>query len=115
MVKDKRDGNIKGRVCADCCKKCLYIEKADVALPTVQLESLVLSLLVDAHEGKDVAILDVVEAYLLEDMEYYVVIKLSGEVVHIMCKVKSRYVPYQQWKSERNYYAQDCLKCYIDA
>ena len=72
----------------------MRIEKEDVELPTVQLESIMLLLLIDTYNGRDVAVLDMVGAYLLADMENYILIKLSREVVDIMCKVSSRYTPY---------------------
>ena len=78
MVKEQRDGNIKGRSCADGWKQHLYIVKEDVSSPAVQLESLKLSLLIYAYEGKDMKIVDVVGAYLLVDIEDYVFVKLSG-------------------------------------
>ena len=48
MVKQKRDGKIKGRACADGRKQRRYINKDQVSSPTVQLESLMIILLVDA-------------------------------------------------------------------
>ena len=70
MVNEKPDGKIKGRACADGRKQCLYIAKKDMISPTVQLESLLLSLLIDAYEGRDVAIADMVGAYLLDNTKY---------------------------------------------
>ena len=64
-----------------------------MASPTLQLENLILSLLVDAHKGRDVATADVVGTYLLADMEDLLV-KISGEVVNIMCDSNNRYIPF---------------------
>ena len=50
MVKEKRDGKIKGRAFADGRKQRRYIRKDEVSPPIVQLESLMLSMLIDAHE-----------------------------------------------------------------
>ena len=43
----------------------------------MQLESIIMSLMVDAREGRDIAIVDVVGAYLLASMEDYVVVKIT--------------------------------------
>ena len=53
-----------------------------------------LSLLIDTHEGRNTVIADMVRSYLLVDTEDYLLEKLSGEVVDIMCKVNNRYTPY---------------------
>jgi hypothetical protein len=94
MVKEKRCGKIKGRACADGRKQRRYIQKEEVTSPTVQLESLMLSLLIDAHEKRDVATADVAGAFLLADMEDYVVVKIIGETAEIMCKVNPKYESY---------------------
>ena len=46
MLKEKRNGKVKGHACADGRKQCRYIDKDKVSSPTVQLESLMLTLLV---------------------------------------------------------------------
>ena len=94
MIKEKRDGKVKARACADGRKQRRYISKEDVASPTMRLESLILSLIIDAKEGRDVAIADVVGAYLLASMEDYVVVKITGREVDIMCEVSSEYEEY---------------------
>ena len=91
MIKEKRDGTIKTRACADGRKQRRYIPKEDVTSPTIQLESLIMSLIIDAKEGRDVAIADVVGAYLKANMDDYVLVKLTGTTVDIMCKVSDEY------------------------
>ena len=90
--KRKRDRKVKGGACVDGRKQYKYIAMEGVASPTVQLESLILSLLVDAHKRIYVATVDVVGAYLLVDMENFVLVKLSNEVVNIMCNVNNIYI-----------------------
>ena len=50
-----------------------------------------MSLIIDAREGRDVAIADVVGAYLLANMKDYVLVKLTGKTVDIMCGVSKDY------------------------
>ena len=58
------------------------------------MESLFLSLLIDAKEGRDVATADVVGAYLLTEMEDYTLVRLVGESLNIMYKANSKYEHY---------------------
>ena len=43
MIKEQRCGKIKARACADGRSQRRYIKKSDVASPTMQLESLIMS------------------------------------------------------------------------
>ena len=58
------------------------------------MESLILSLLIDAYEGRNVTIADVVRVYLLANMEDYILVKLSGDAVNIMYDANKRYTKY---------------------
>ena len=69
-------------------------KKEDVSSPTVQQESLIISMMIDAKERRDVAIADVVGAYLLADMDDYVLIRLTGEPVATMCGISDEYNKY---------------------
>ena len=91
MIMQKRDRKIKGRACADGCKQRRYIRKEDVSSPTVRLESLVITLLLDAHEKRDITTADVVGAYLLADMDDYTIVKITGPSTNIMCEVEHKY------------------------
>ena len=44
-----------------------------------------MSLLIDAKEGRDIAVSDVVGAYLLAEMKDHVIVKLTGKAVDVMC------------------------------
>jgi len=69
FMKLKRSGKLKTRACADGRKQRKYISKEEVSSPTVQLESLLLSLLIDASENRSVATTDIVGAYLMAKMD----------------------------------------------
>ena len=62
--------------------------------PTVELESLMISLLINAHEHRDVATANIVGAYLLADIDDFVLVKLNGETVDIMCQVNRTFEEY---------------------
>ena len=101
MVKQKRCGTIKGRACADGRKQRRYITKEQSTSPTVHLESLLLSLLFDAFEGRHVGTADIAGAFLLVNMKDFVLVKIRGEAVDIICKCNaeySKYVTYEKGK-----------------
>ena len=50
-----------------------------------------MSLIIEANEGRDVAISDVVGAYLKANRNDFVLVKLTGKTVDTMCKVSSEY------------------------
>jgi hypothetical protein len=91
VIKEKRCGKIKGRAVADGRPQRNYIPREEAASPTVSLESLILSLMIDAHEGRDVATADVAGAFLKGDMPDFVLIKLLNEEVDIMCEADNEY------------------------
>ena len=60
---------MNGRTCADGSSQRQYLKQDEsVASPTASLESIITTLLIDAHEGRDVAIFDVPGAYLHADL-----------------------------------------------
>jgi hypothetical protein len=64
--------------------------KEQSASPTVTTDALMISLMINAKERRDVATADVVGAYLLADMDKNVLLKLTGESVDIMCTVNAK-------------------------
>ena len=91
LIKEKRSGKLKGRTCADCRSQRAHYTKEETTLSTVSTDVLMLSLMIDAKEGRDVATADVKGAYLHADMEDFVILKLVGEAVDIMCQVNPKY------------------------
>ena len=95
LIKKKRCGKIKGRVFANGRKQRRYTKKEEVSSPTVQLQSILTSLAIDAKENRYVAIADVAGAYLQTIMTDFVIIaKLTGSSVKIMCEVMSSFEGY---------------------
>jgi hypothetical protein len=58
FLKEKRDGKIKGRGCADGRTQRAYISKDESTSPTVSTEAVFLTSIVDAKERRDVATVD---------------------------------------------------------
>ena len=94
MIKEKRCGKIKGRTCADGRPQRDLYDKAETSSPTASSDAILLTLIIDAFERRDVATADVAGAYLNADMDDYVLMQLVGEDVALMCDVNPLYKPY---------------------
>eukprot|EP00957_Ditylum_brightwellii_P054951 4164505-Ditylum_brightwellii.AAC.1 len=86
FLKEKRCGRIKGRTCADGRKQRETIAKEDAASPTVAPESVIITSVIDAKEGRDVATTDIPGAYLNAEMDEFVVMVLEGKLAELLVK-----------------------------
>jgi Reverse transcriptase (RNA-dependent DNA polymerase) len=94
LIKEKRDGEIKGRTVADGSGQRSLYDKSETASPTVSTNALVLTIIVDAYENRDVGTADVAGAYLKADMKDFVIMKFTGESVDILCTMNPAHVPF---------------------
>ena len=94
VVKQKRCGKIKGRTCADGSKQRRYLKEFEsVASPTLSMDGLIGSLLIDVYEERDVATCDVPGAHLHPELPAgkRMFLCLRGQMVDIMCEVNPEY------------------------
>ena len=94
LIKKKRSGKIKGRTCANGSKQKRYLKHGEnISSPTVSLEAIIGTLLIDANEDRDVAIFDIPGAYLHAEMPEgkKLLMKFRDEFVDIMCQVNPEY------------------------
>ena len=94
LIKEKRNGDIKGRSCADGRKQRSLYTKGEMSSPTLSSESLLMLLCVDAIEECDTTFCDLAGAYLNALMKELVHMKLTGEVVDIMGDLDPSYQEY---------------------
>jgi hypothetical protein len=90
FLKEKRDKSIKGWTVAGGNKQRDYISKEDTSSPTVATESVLLSCIIDAEEGRDVAVVDVPNAFIqtkIEDEKNMAFIKIRGDLVDILVEI----------------------------
>jgi hypothetical protein len=91
FLKEKRDGKIKGRTVAGRNKQQRdYISKEDASSPTVATEAVLLSCIIDAKEGRDVAVIDIPNAFVqtrVEDEKDMAFIKIRGVLVDILVDI----------------------------
>jgi hypothetical protein len=99
FLKEKRCGKIKGRGCADGRPQRDYMTEEDTSSPTVATEALILTCLVDAIEGRDVATCDIPGAFMQSKMEGKVVMKLEGVMADMILKINPlKYEKYTKYE-----------------
>jgi hypothetical protein len=94
FLKKKRCGKITGRGCADGRKQQEYTSKEDASSPTVSIESLMLSCVIDAKEKRDVATVDIPGAFMQANMDELVHMRLEGTIAELLVKLD----PKLYWK-----------------
>jgi hypothetical protein len=90
FLKHKQDGKIKGRTVAGGNKQRDYNSKEDSSLPTVATESVLLSCIIDAEEERDVAVVDIPNAFVqtrVENEKDMAFIKIRGILVGILVEI----------------------------
>ena len=112
LIKEKRCGKLKGRTCANGSRQRNFLKDGeDFASPTASLESILTTLVIDAWEGRDVAVADVPGAYLHASFpeDKKVILKLQGVFVDIMCDVNPDFKPHIVFEKNRKGKPVKCL------
>ena len=91
LIKEKRNGRLKGRSVADSRPQRAFYTKDETSSPTATPESVLLTALIDAMEDRHVVVADITGAYLNADMDDFVLIRLSGDDVDMMCNANPDY------------------------
>ena len=92
FLKEKLDGIIKGRGCANGTPQHAYITKDKSSSPTISMEVLFMSCIIDTYEEQDVALVDVPGTFMQANMTGKTVhVKLEGEMARIMGSMDPRY------------------------
>jgi Reverse transcriptase (RNA-dependent DNA polymerase) len=91
FLKQKRCGKIKGRGCADGRKQRLYKTKEESSSPTVSIEALFLTCMIDAMEDRYVVTCDIPGAFMHADIDELIHIKLEGELVDLLIRLDATY------------------------
>ena len=90
FVEKKRDGVLKARTVAGGNKQRGYILKEDASSPTVSSEAVMLTCVIDAKEKREVAIVDVPNAFVqtvVEDEKDRAFIRIRGPLVDILTNI----------------------------
>ena len=101
-LKEKRDGRIKGRGCADGRPQQEYTEKIDTSSRTASLAAIMLTCMIDAFEKRDVATADIPGTFLQTKMpkgEDDVHVILDGRMAELLAKIAPE--TYQEYVHQR--------------
>ena len=91
FLKEMCSGKIKGCRYADGRKQRLYKGKDETSSPTVFIESLFLSSMIDGHEHRNVMTLDIPGAFMQTGIDETIHIRLDGPLVDLLIKVEPSY------------------------
>jgi hypothetical protein len=105
---EKQDGTIKGRMVYNGKPTREWLSREDSASPTAALESIMLTAVIDAHEGRDVMTCDIPNAFIqalmpeVKDGDERVMMKITGVLVDMLVELNPElYGPYVVYKKNR--------------
>ncbi len=87
FLKEKRCGKIKGRGCVDGRKQREWTAKSESTSPTITTNAVFLTAVIEALEGRDVAIFDVAGAFMQADMDEVVHVRFTGTMVDMLLEI----------------------------
>ena len=91
LIKEKGNRWLKGRSVTDGRPQRVLYTKDETSSPTATPESVLLTAMIDVEEDRHVMVADVTGAYLNADMDDFVLIRLSGDDVDMMCNANPTY------------------------
>jgi hypothetical protein len=104
-LSEKRNGDVKGRVVYNGKPTREYLGREDSSSAPVSLESILLTGMIDAHEGRDVMTTDIPNAFIQAPMpvrDEKVIMKITGRLVDILVNMHpetyGEYVVYEKGK-----------------
>ena len=80
FLKEKHCGKVKAHGCAEGHKQRLYKTKDETSSPTMNVEVLFITCLIDAMEGREVMTCEIPGAFMQSDMDELLHMKLEGEI-----------------------------------
>jgi hypothetical protein len=111
FFREKQDGNIKARSCANGSVQREHVAKEEAAAPAVALESVFVTATIDVKEKQEVVTIDIPGAFLHANNEDYVIMKMNRSLAELMVKtgpkINRKYVTI---KKGRQVYICDCKR-----
>ena len=84
FLKEKRCGKVKAWGCADGCKQRLYKTTDETSSPTMNVEALFITCLIDAMEGREVMTCGIPGTFMQSKMDELIHMKLEGEIALLL-------------------------------
>ena len=92
FLKENLNGKLKWRSCANRSKQHIYIDKEYATSPTASTESLLITETIDAHERRNVAILETSGVYLHTETDEDFIMVLEGVLTALMAKCTLHFI-----------------------
>jgi hypothetical protein len=98
FVEQKKDGSDKARLVVNGAMQRGHITKDEASSPTVYNESISLTAVIDAKEGRHVATADIPNAFVQtvvaeSEKDYRVLVRLRGRIVEMLCEIAPEAYP----------------------
>jgi hypothetical protein len=100
FVKEKRDGMITGHGCVDGRSQQEYMTKEETSSATVATKARMLSCVIDAIEGSDVATCNIPGTSMESGMKGKVIMKLEGIMAKVVLKIDPK--KYSKYVAKEN-------------
>jgi hypothetical protein len=100
FITEKKNGIVKTRHCANGSTQRSYMEREEVSSPTVSTDSTLLTSVIEAEEGRDVATCDIPNAFIQTEVPKSdkdgnrTIMKIRGILVKILCTLEPTYSEY---------------------
>ena len=108
FLTEKRDKSVKGRMVYNGKPTREWLTREDSASPIAALESIMLTAVIDAHEGQDVMCADILNTFIqaemrdISDGEERVTMKITGVLVDMLVQLSPEiYGPYVVFEKQR--------------
>jgi hypothetical protein len=87
FLKEKRDHSVNARMCTNGQKQRGDWTKQDTMSPTVSVEVVLVTVVINAHEGHDVACFDIMGPFKHADSDKNITMILKGRLAKLMVQV----------------------------
>ena len=87
FLKEKRDKSVKARMCANRRRQRGDWKKQDTTLPTVLLEVVFITAVIEAHKEHNVACFDIPGAFLHANLDKNITMFFNGRLAKLIVKV----------------------------
>ena len=103
---EKKSGKVKARHCANGSVQRKWMDEDKTSSPTVMTESVLLSATIDAEERRDVATMDIPNAFIQTEVEETdedgdrIIMKIRGAMVDMLLEIDpDQYAPYVMFEN----------------
>ena len=92
FIVEKREGRVKACKVAVGSKQRTFpgYVKSDLSFPTVTTDGVIITSIIEAHEGRDVVVADLPNAFLHADNKEKTIMLLKGKLAELMVQINPK-------------------------